>query len=111
MGLILSLQGGMACGKTTAGRYAALAPLAKLISEDNVAAARRVCESGWDKRRFEPELSEPRRHMPDCIFCKQAPKSLQSRREADVNRDRGFFDFSLKNFCPPKRNGWRQCRT
>jgi len=54
MGLVLSLQGGMACGKTTAGRCAASrASWLSFFPEDNREAARLVREHGWDKRRFE----------------------------------------------------------
>lgn len=57
MGLILSLQGGMAVGKTTAAGYlAAHEPRVHVMFEDISAPAAEVRRRGLDKHRFEDYL-------------------------------------------------------
>lgn len=59
--MILSLQGGMAVGKTTAARYAqARAPWLTVCLEDNAATLAEVRCRGLDKTRFEDYLTVQR---------------------------------------------------
>lgn len=162
MARLLSLQGGMAAGKTTAIRWLAIhEPRVYVLEEDIACPSAEVRRRNLDKHRFEdyieiqrlfirheiarwqaaqafpysvidlgageiefytlhypasigqdwpveaalaPELAALRRCRADrTLFLDASPAVLRARKEADLTRDRSFFEHTLTRLLPAKR--------
>ena len=113
--MILSLQGCMAVGKTTAIKYLQKNALYINVSyEDHTDVIEEVKRRGLDKKIYQdyleienalkPELDEVRKCMPDRIlFLDASDEVLRSHKQNDSTRTRNFFEHHLQYMMPLKR--------
>ena len=123
--MILSLQGCMAVGKTTALRHLQItAPYLHVSWEDQRDVIAEVQRRGLDKNRYEHYLeiqrlwlnNEVRRHeeavrecLPDrALFLDASDETLRAHKAGDPTRGRRFFEQHLQTLLPLRREWFRQ---